>query len=46
MNSAFHQRQAEELIKQVNSGKHIFSVASTIALAQVHATLATIKDEE
>lgn len=42
-NSAYHKAQAEALIIQVNKG--VVYEDKYIALAQVHATLATVPDE-
>ena len=49
MNAKFHKAQAEELIKIVNgSALEINHSANRarIALAQVHATLANVPDDE
>lgn len=49
LNSRFHKKQAEELIKQVNGSAYEINHSSNvakIALAQVHATLANVPDEE
>lgn len=45
MNSKFHKAQAEGLIKQYNDGRMIYPERG-LALAQVHATLALIPDEQ
>lgn len=46
MNSRFHKTQAEELIKQYNAGQlGGRNLTLILALAQVHATLATIPEE-
>jgi len=53
MNSKFHKLQAEELIKKVNgmvaSGNYGYggqTVRGLLSLAQVHAALAGVPDEE